>query len=127
MRPVSPFSITPVESTASLSKHVQQHFAAKRRINFKFLGKLKKSDSKTIQILTEAYGDETLPRVHVPSSLFNIRLKRVSSNNSNQDLSVSPEKSPSMPTTEEASIWVKVNCRHLRQVDDPYTEEEVGA
>ncbi|GFT45929.1 hypothetical protein TNCV_2250671 [Trichonephila clavipes] len=29
------------------------------RINIKFLVKLKKSDTKTFQILTEAYGDET--------------------------------------------------------------------
>ncbi|GFU63180.1 hypothetical protein TNCV_3466041 [Trichonephila clavipes] len=37
----------------------------KCRINMKFLVKLKKSVTKTFQILTEAYGDETLYREHV--------------------------------------------------------------
>ncbi|GFW45305.1 hypothetical protein TNCV_4734121 [Trichonephila clavipes] len=37
----------------------------KGRINIKFLVKLKKSATKTFQILTEVYGDETLSSAHV--------------------------------------------------------------
>ncbi|GFT40283.1 hypothetical protein TNCV_627741 [Trichonephila clavipes] len=37
----------------------------KCQINIKLLVKLKKSATKTFQILTEAYGDETLSRAHV--------------------------------------------------------------
>ncbi|GFU56533.1 uncharacterized protein TNCV_2773141 [Trichonephila clavipes] len=37
----------------------------KCRISIKFLVKLKKSTSETFQILTEAYGDETLSSTHV--------------------------------------------------------------
>ncbi|GFY11396.1 zinc finger protein [Trichonephila clavipes] len=48
------------EIFSSLSEHVQLHSAGKCRINIKFLVKLKKSVTKPFQILTEAYGDETL-------------------------------------------------------------------
>ncbi|GFT88868.1 hypothetical protein TNCV_906791 [Trichonephila clavipes] len=63
MRPVSPEPIIPVWSTVLLSEHVQ--LPGKCRINIRFLVKLKKSATKTFQILTEAYGDETLSHAHV--------------------------------------------------------------
>ncbi|GFV38207.1 hypothetical protein TNCV_4791931 [Trichonephila clavipes] len=49
--------ITPVGSTASLSEQC--------RINIKFLVKFKKPAMKTFQILTEAYGNETLSYAYV--------------------------------------------------------------
>ncbi|GFV52601.1 hypothetical protein TNCV_337201 [Trichonephila clavipes] len=49
-------------------KSEQHEIAIKQikcRINIKFLEKLKKSATKTFQILTEAYGNETLCRAYV--------------------------------------------------------------
>ncbi|GFW86696.1 hypothetical protein TNCV_4334801 [Trichonephila clavipes] len=57
--------VTPVASAASLSEHVQLHSSEKCRFSIKFLKKLKKSATKTFQILTEAYRNETLFREHV--------------------------------------------------------------
>ncbi|GFX64809.1 hypothetical protein TNCV_4193041 [Trichonephila clavipes] len=48
-------------STASFSEHELQRC----RINIKLLVKLKKSATKTFQILTKAYGDENLSGAHV--------------------------------------------------------------
>ncbi|GFU72944.1 hypothetical protein TNCV_4636781 [Trichonephila clavipes] len=62
---VSTKSIASVESTESLSEHGQLHSADRCRINIKFLEKLKKSTPKTFQIITVAYGDETLSCAYV--------------------------------------------------------------
>ncbi|GFV70491.1 hypothetical protein TNCV_2868371 [Trichonephila clavipes] len=62
MWPVLPLLIMQVGRTVSFSEHVQLHSA--RKINTKFLVKLKKSVTKTFQILTETYG-ESFSRTHV--------------------------------------------------------------
>lgn len=55
-----------------MSEHVRLHPAGKmsnvkteQQINIKFLVKFKKSATERFQVLTEAYGDETLSRARV--------------------------------------------------------------
>ncbi|GFU89827.1 hypothetical protein TNCV_4742681 [Trichonephila clavipes] len=63
--PSGQFCHSPIGSTASLSEHVQLHFAEKCQIKIKFLVKLKKSAPKVFQISTNAYADFTFYRAHV--------------------------------------------------------------
>lgn len=68
MQPVSMEPITPIGSAASLQLHSAGKMSdvkTEQRINVKFLVKLKKSAMETFQMLTEAYGDETLSRARV--------------------------------------------------------------
>ncbi|GFW93487.1 hypothetical protein TNCV_46901 [Trichonephila clavipes] len=54
----------PFGSTVSLSEHEQIHSAGKMLNQQKFVMKFKKSDTKTFQLPTEAYGDKILPGAH---------------------------------------------------------------